>query len=551
MSTFLAIFGSLGVFLFGMKLLSEGLQKVSGNQLRNIMKTMTQDRVRGVFTGTAVTSVIQSSSATTVMVVSFVNAGLLTLSESVGVIMGANLGTTLTAWIVAIFGFKFSLSSVALPIIGVGMAMMFMKSPRKHDIGECFVGFGILFLGLSLLKDAVPPVKEQTETLAFLANYSDMGMWSVLLFVGIGVLLTVTVQSSSAAMAITITMAAKGWIEYDIAAAIVMGENIGTTITANLAALPASLNAKRAALIHLFFNMIGVCWLLLIFPFFVELTDFITPGNAAEPEHIPIFLSAFHTLFNTINIVLLIGFAPQLVKLVERIGPKQTEKTDAHRFEYISTGTVSTGSLNVIEAEMEVSRLAEMGLELFDGFVELYSKPPSNPQQRFKELSEIEDASDELAFDITRFLSHCGMHEVSEERADSLAALYMIVGELEEINDSCYRLAQSVTRAYRNNITYPESERKAMDELIGNVRSFMLFIHNNIKHRAEVSTMEDACQHRDMIKMRIKGLRQSHTELMHRNGDVDAGMSAIELLNYLKSTNSDLFNVMQSLGYRK
>ena len=360
----LYILGGLGIFLFGMRVMSEGIQKIAGEGMRRIMATMTQNRFYGLGTGLLVTCLVQSSSATTVMVVSFVNAQLLTLIESIGVIMGANLGTTLTGWIIASIG-KFSLSKIALPIIGIGLPLVFSSKPKLKHSGEFLVGFGLLFFGLSELKNAVPDVKSLLtsddpgdaalvqDIQGIIQNLNSFGFGSVLIFLVIGVLLTILVQSSSAAMGITIIVAINGWIDFEIAAAIVMGENIGTTVTAWLASIGANINAKRAARAHFIFNIAGVCWMLVLFYPFIAMLDQIMPGaiytqdvsqqeamayladNPVEGEptdddiskakksivdkNIPLHLSLFHTLFNLTNIALLIGFTPHLGRLVERI----------------------------------------------------------------------------------------------------------------------------------------------------------------------------------------------------------------------------------------
>jgi phosphate:Na+ symporter len=547
MGTFLAIFGSLGLFLFGMRMLSESLQKFSGHQLRDFLRTMTKNRVRGLFCGMGITSLIQSSSATTVMVVSFVNAGLMTLTESVGVILGANIGTTMTAWIISIFGFKFSITSMAVPLVGIGMALiLFVRKPRFRDFGECLIGFGILFLGLGLLKDSVPGVTPDSPLLTFITDHSTQGLLSVLLFVGVGVLLTIVVQSSSAAMAITITMAVNGWIGYDLAAAIVLGENIGTTITANLAALAGNLNAKRAALLHFFINTFGVIWVILLFVPFSNLVVQIVPGVVSNPTAwIAVYLAAFHTLFNVTNVVVLIWFAPLLVRLVKSIG--KDPEPSAVRFEHISTSAASTGSLNVVEAEMETSRLAKMGLEIYDIFVDLFENPDPSKKDRFKKAEQLEDDCDRLAFDITRFLTLCSTNKLSEEKADDVTILFMTIAELEEVSDASYRLAQISERRSRDGIILDPTIEERLKALLRHLRDFMQFVHHSSQERTTVASMETAIQYRDGIKNSIKSLRQKQTQVMHRNGDIDGGMMAIDLLNFLKAVNSDLFNIMQ--GY--
>ena len=299
LATAFNILGSLGVFLFGMKIMSEGIQKVAGNRLRKILAYMTQNRVSGVLTGFLTTCLVQSSSATTVMVVSFVNAGLLTFVQSIGVVMGANIGTTLTAWLVSIVGFKFKISAVALPAIGMGLPLIFSKITKRKNIGEIFVGFGLLFLGLDFLKKSVPNIKENPEILEFLTSYTELGFLSLVIFVFVGVILTIVVQSSSAAMAITITMAFYGWIDFPTAAALVLGENIGTTITAYLASLNANYHAKRTARAHMIINVFGVIWMFAVFYWFIELVDYLAPGDSSNADNIPIHLSLFHTMFNT------------------------------------------------------------------------------------------------------------------------------------------------------------------------------------------------------------------------------------------------------------
>ena len=327
----LVLIGSLGFFLYGMKLMSESLQKVAGKKMKSILSAMTSNRIKGVFTGFLVTTVIQSSSATTVMLVSFVNAGLLTLLEATGVIMGANIGTTVTAWIISLLGFKVSLSALSLPLIGLSLPLFFSSNERRKTWGEFIVGFAILFLGLQALKEAVPDIKSNPEILAFLSNYIDFGYWSVFIFIIVGTILTVVIQSSSATMALTLVLCYNGLIPFHIAAAMVLGENIGTTITANIAAIIGNVNAKRAARSHLIFNLIGVIWMIIFFFPFLRWIDNIVEfrtgfsildnssavGFEKTKEILPIALAVFHTIFNIINTSLLIGFAPFIVKMTK------------------------------------------------------------------------------------------------------------------------------------------------------------------------------------------------------------------------------------------
>jgi phosphate:Na+ symporter len=317
----LQLIGSLGFFIYGMKIMSEAIQKVAGSEMRNILSSMTSNRFKGVLTGFVITGIIQSSSATTVLVVSFVNAGLLSLVESIGVIMGANIGTTVTAWLISIIGFKVKISSYALPIIAIAFPLLFINRDKLKSWGEVLIGFALLFMGLEYLKDAVPDLKSNPEILEFLSHYTDMGFFSILLFVLIGTLITVVVQSSSAAMALTLVMANNGWIPFELAAAMVLGENIGTTITANLAALVGNVHAKRAAFAHFIFNVFGVSWIVIVMmPFLGVINSYLTSDTNAgpfnDPTSIPLALSIFHTSFNIINTLLLVWFVPSIAKIV-------------------------------------------------------------------------------------------------------------------------------------------------------------------------------------------------------------------------------------------
>lgn len=322
----LQLIGALGVFLFGMKVMSDALLKLAGNRMRSILASMTSNRFLGITTGFLITSVIQSSSATTLMVVSFSNAGLLTLAESISVIMGANIGTTITAWLITILGFKVSMSTIALPLVGFGFAFTFSKKKNWQNWGNFVVGFAILFIGLQFLKEAMPDIKNNPEILEFLSRYTDLGYLSILLFLLIGTILTIVIQSSSATMALTLIMCAQGWIPFELAAAMVLGENVGTTITANLAALVANYQAKRTARAHLVFNLIGVFWMLVLFYPFLKLISWLSISLGSESPYltaaaIPVSISLFHTVFNIGNTLFLVWFVKPIARLVERLVP--------------------------------------------------------------------------------------------------------------------------------------------------------------------------------------------------------------------------------------
>ena len=324
----LQLIGALGLFLFGMKVMSDALMNLAGKKMRSILATMTSNRFLGISTGFLITSIIQSSSATTLMVVSFSNASLLTLTESISVIMGANIGTTITAWLITILGFKVSMSSIALPLVGFGFLFTFSKKENLKNWGGFIIGFALLFIGLQFLKEAMPNINENPEILEFLKKYTDLGFWSVLLFLLLGTVLTVVMQSSSATMALTLIMTAQGWIPFEMAAAMVLGENIGTTITANIAAIVASYRAKRTARAHLIFNIIGVVWMLILFYPFLKMIDWLVVRSGSESPFlnamaIPVAISLFHTIFNILNTFLLVWFVKPIAKIVERIVPER------------------------------------------------------------------------------------------------------------------------------------------------------------------------------------------------------------------------------------
>ncbi|MBO94142.1 MAG: Na/Pi cotransporter [Opitutales bacterium] len=593
----LYVLGALGIFLFGMKVMSEGIQKVAGEGMRRIMATMTQNRFFGLMTGVLVTCLVQSSSATTVMVVSFVNAQLLTLMESIGVIMGANLGTTLTGWIIATVG-KFSLSKLALPIIGIGLPMIFVSKPKIKNLGEVLVGFGLLFFGLSELKDAVPDVKsllkstEPADKLlvqdvqALIEQLNSHGFGSVLIFLVIGVFLTLLVQSSSAAMGITIIVAINGWINFEIAAAIVLGENIGTTVTAWLASLGANLNAKRAARAHFIFNVAGVLWMLALFFPFIAMVDAVMPGSihkddvtqeeiqafvGSNPENkegnedkikktivdvnIPLHLSLFHTLFNLANICLLIGFAPHLGRLVEKmVKPEENKEEEDHdnlaAIYYEGSGVLpKTGELNLALVEAEVDRLAAVTRYMFEGFVDVFEHPDEDRGALVKELLELEDKCDELTFEITQTLIHCTTDSLAGESALHVTALLRVTAELEDIGDCCHRLVQLAHRKYRKDRILPEETKKEIKVFSEQILDFMDLYQTHLKDKSVLPDMENAEQIEKRIDASRKMLRKSAVKRMKEAVNVKAEIIYIDILNEMERIGNDALNVVHALNH--
>ena len=441
--------------------MSEGLQKVAGDRLRSILTAMTTNRVTGVLTGVLITALIQSSSATTVMVVSFVNAGLLTLAESISVIMGANIGTTVTAWIISIFGFKVDMAAFALPLLAIALPLIFSGKSNRKSIGEFIFGFSFLFMGLSYLKANAPDLNANPEMLAFVQNYTDMGFFSILLFLFIGTILTMIVQASAATMAITLIMCANGWISLELGAALVLGENIGTTITANLAALTANTQAKRAALAHFVFNVFGVIWVLIIFHPFMELVNWVvdTFFQSNNPEvAISYKLSAFHSIFNICNVCILIWG----VKLIERtvcalIHPK--EEDEEPRLRFITGGMLSTAELSILQARKEIHLFAERTHRMF-GMVQdlMHTEKDDDFNKLFSRVEKYENISDNMELEIANYLNQVSEGRLSSESKLQIRAMLREVTEIESIGDSCYNLARTINRKRQTNQDFTEKQ---------------------------------------------------------------------------------------------
>ena len=445
----LRLLGSLALFLYGMKIMSEGLQKFAGDSLRKILTAMTTNRITGVLTGMLITALIQSSSATTVMVVSFVNAGLLTLTQSIGVIMGANIGTTVTAWIISALGFKVDISAFALPLLAFGLPLLFSGKSSRKSIGEFIFGFSFLFMGLEGLKGNAPDLSANPDMLAFVQNYTNMGFFSILLFLFIGTVLTMVVQASAATMAITLIMCANGWIDYHLGVALVLGENIGTTITANLAALTGNTQARRAALAHLMFNVFGVCWVLVLFyPFTAGVSWFVTDVmHVSDPAVAVSFkLAAFHTAFNISNTCIMICFVPFIEKTVcAMIRTKQED--EEYRLQYITSGMLSTAELSILQAQKEIVLFSERTARMFNMVKTLlYEKNEDTFLKIYNRIEKYENISDRMEVEIANYLTQVSEGRLSSESKEEIRVMLRAVSEIESIADSCNNLARTIKR---------------------------------------------------------------------------------------------------------
>ncbi len=472
----LKLCGSLGFFLYGMQLMSEALQKVAGNKMRNILAAVTKNKAVGILTGLFITAVIQSSSATTVMVVSFVNAGLLNLVQAFSVIMGANIGTTATAWIVSLLGFSFNITDVAIAMLALALPLLFSSVPSRKYLGEFVIGFAILFVGLDFLKNSVPDVSAHPEALAFLQNWANMGYWSIVLFALVGAVLTIIVQSSSATVAITLVMCAQGWIDLHVACAMVLGENIGTTITANIAAFNANLSAKRAALSHTFFNILGVIWALALFyPFFGMVSAIVESWTSDPVSQTTWTVSLFHSMFNLCNMFVLVWFSKYIVMLVEKILPakKKANIVDADDDEeelhlaYISTGLLSTAELSLLQVRKELQFFGEKTAYTFSCLAALIDEKDTQEfHTKFERMKHREEISDQIEHEIARYTTAVSTGQLSDESKLQTQQILRIASEIESIADGIYKASCIAKNNHEKHVVLTASDRAKLQDLI-------------------------------------------------------------------------------------
>ncbi len=555
----LTLIGSLVLFLFGMKLMSEALQKVAGNRLRKILSAMTSNRVFGVLTGVLITAVIQSSSATTVMVVSFVNAGLLSLAESIGVIMGANIGTTVTAWIISLIGFKVKISALALPLIGVGFPLIFSKKNSRKSWGEVLMGFALLFMGLDLLKGSVPDLKSNPDILIFLQSYTNLGFLSVLIFLGIGTLLTVIIQSSSATMALTLVMCYNGWISYEMAVAMILGENIGTTITANLAAIIANTSAKRAAFAHLVFNVSGVIWVLILFKPIIKLVAGIAEGIEGtspfmDTASIPVALSLFHTMFNITNVLIQIWFVKTIEKLVTKIIRGNKEEEEEFGLKFIQTGMLSTSELSILQARKEIGEYGKKSQKMFNQVKKLFVE---TDEKKFKKtsgkISKNELIMDDLEAEIANYLTSISEGELSISGARRIRTLLKISDNIESLADGSFNLSRTIIRKHKKQIQFiSEQEQnilemfKLIDKNFNLTFDFLLDINSNNFDISEIMAVEDQI---DELRTSIK--KQNSKNFDRNKYTYNSSVIYIDMITICETIGDHLQNVAEALKYQK
>ena len=470
---FLKLLGCLALLMYGMKMMSEGLQKLSGGHLRNIMGTMTKNRFTGLLTGVFVTAAVQSSTATTVMTVSFVNAGLLTLAQAISVIMGANIGTTVTAWIMSVFGFQINMSNVVFPFFALAIILIFQKKPSGKSFGEFIFGFSFMFLGLATLREnaMAMDLAGNENIINFFASTGHWGFLTTLLYLLIGSILTMCVQSSAAIMAITLILCSSGVLPIYQGIALVMGENIGTTVTSNIAALSASTNARRAALAHMVFNVFGVIWVLIIFRPFINMVcnfvgfdpDFVpeTEADIADAQvRVTYALSAFHTAFNLCNVLILIWFIKPIEKFVCRI-IKHKEEDEEGKLKFISGGLLSTAELSIFEAQKEISLFSARTNKMFNFIPTLLfeTKNDEDFSKLFARIEKYEQISDHMEIEIANYLNKVTEGRLSPESKTNIRYMLREVGELESIGDSCYNLARTINQKHTKNEHFTEEQK--------------------------------------------------------------------------------------------
>ena len=562
------LLGALGMFLYGMNLMSSGLQKAAGDKLRGLLSAMTSNPFKGVLTGLGITTVIQSSSATTVMVVSFVNAGLLTLSQAIGVIMGANIGTTVTAWMVSWLGFKADISLLAVPLMLLGFLCSNSKKSQRRNIGELVVGFSLLFLGLSFMKESVPDLNETPQVLEFVKAWSGYGFGSVLIFLLFGTVLTLVLQSSSATMAITLIMLSMGWIPFNMACAMVLGENIGTTITANIAASVGNTQAKRAAMSHTIFNVFGVIWALIFFKPFLSLVGgvielFGLPNPAAEgfavsaqnsPDATAALygLSMLHTLFNTFNTLILIWFTKLIEKAVVWIvkAPKNQEQ-EVFRLKYISAGPLATPELATEQAFDEIIHFAQISKNglAYAGAAIQESDPDKFEELRGK-LVKYEEISDRIEYEIATFLNSVSAGDISEETSAKIKAMYKIIGELESLGDSGESISRILSRKNIHKKAFDQDTLKKLNEMVSSVNDAYEAMIFNLKaaHKGDLEEISNAYNAEDRINNLRNNLREAEIEDIESSGkNYQTSVYYMDIVSELEKMGDFMINISQAL----
>lgn len=587
------LLGAVGLFMYGMKVMSEGLQKAAGDRLRNILSAMTRNRFTGLLTGFVITALIQSSSASTVMVVSFVNAGLMSLGQSMAVIMGANVGTTFTAWIIALFGFKVNISAFVLPLIGIAVVLLFMNKSKTKSIGEFLIGFSFLFMGLDMISTHVPDLQSNTEMFAVLKEYASLGLPSILIFCLVGLLVTAVIQSSAATFAITLIMCSKGWITFDLACALVLGSNIGTTITPILASMSGNVAAKRASMGHLLFNLLGTVWCLCVFVPFANMNAWLTESigqgdpnalyhyvtglEATSPEiynhlfdnslpqghealsniaamqmSVSFGLSIFHTTFNLVNVVIMIWLTNVYVKIVEWVVPSKRRDDEEFTLKFISRGLLNASELNIAQAEKEMAVYAErVGRMINMAQTLIHTKEKSDDFNKlYSRLEKYEDISDRMELEIAHYLNRCAEGRLSNEGKLRIAAMLNIISEIESIADSCMGIGKILSRKIQSGVDFNDEIYSNIDTMYIYVKSAMEMMVAQLHDVENVSgkSLIDSYNKEREINNYRNSLRSANVgNINAKHYEYQAGIYYMDIIGDLEKTGDYIINVVDTL----
>ena len=544
----LEMFGALGLFLYGMKVLSDGIQRAAGDRLKGALNQMTRSPLAAVLTGLGVTTLIQSSSATTVMVVSFVNAGLLSLVQAVGVIMGANIGTTVTAWIVSLIGFKFKITALAVPMVGVGFFLStYLRTKNKsvRNYGEALIGFGLLFIGLDYLSHSLPA--PTPDVLGFLSKVSGMGILSVLVSVFVGTGLTVLVHSSSAATAIVITLAVEGVVDFRMAAGLVLGCNIGTTIDAFLASLTATkVHARRAAWAHILFNVAGTIWAVVLFNPFLRLVDLLTPGGT--DSNIATHIAMLHTIFNLTNTLILFPFIRQFSALLERLVKERPGEAAApERLRYVAGPIMDSPELNLLYAQKEIADMAALAKKMFVRFRDIIKSPPEDFSGEIEAFTNMEERADQMREELAGFILECVSHEMGDRSRKDLAASLRIVDDLENMTDDSLSLLHLLNRGRKRKILAGSQPVEELGPYTLLVENFLGFVVENMNKHISAEQLALAAEYEDKIDDLRSSLKKSARKRLKAGADVKAELMYIDIVRHIEKIGDHAYGIAHAL----
>lgn len=549
----LGVIGSLGVFLFGMKLMSESLQKVAGYRMRSILAAITSNKLKSLSTGLIVTAVIQSSSATTVMIVSFVNAGLLSLTEAVGMIMGANIGTTLKAWLFVAIGYNFKMTQLVLPIVALCFPLLFSRKNLLKYWGEFALGFAFIFFGLDLLYSSLPDLTSNAAVVSLLEKINNLGFLSVILFVALGMAIAALFQSSSAALVFTLSLSSIGIIDFTLAAAMVIGENVGTTVTANIAALIANEQAKKAARVHFLFNAIGATWLLAIFPFFLSGTDHIIQaisGHSAykDPRIVPWALALIHTTFNVSNVLIQIWFIPLLLKLASKLVKHSQDTDDTFHLSYIRKTIFSTSEISILQARKEIlmySKRIKAMYKLVKGMFNMVNDEEFN--NTFTQVSNYETICDQMETEITTYLTKIGQGDLSSHSNERLKLMLNISGNLENVADNCYNIAKTLNRKRQSKLWFTQDIRDNLNKMFQLLEDAIEVMHENLAMDYESVTMEKAEQLEDSIDQLRNLLKEDYASEKERGYKYEAGVIYNDIYTRCERLGDNVYQITKAI----